>query len=206
MITGRIGSGKTTLGRTLLGLVPAEAGTIRWNGQEVSDPAIFFSPPRAAYTPQVPRLFSDRLESNILMGHHANRQQLSNAIHSAVLERDLGMMEHGLATMVGPKGVRLSGGQIQRTAAARMLVRDAELLVCDDLSNALDVETEAQLWEHIFARRTQTCLVVSHRQAVLRHADYILILDNGHIAAEGTLDHLLATSSLMHTLWEGTVE
>src|SRR3712207_8225792 len=79
------------------------------------------------------------------------------------------------STLVGPRGVKLSGGQVQRAAAARMFVRDAELLVFDDLSSALDTETEAELWERLFARgRDVTCLVVSHRSAALRRADQAL--------------------------------
>ena len=150
MITGRVGAGKTTLLRVLLGLLPMDGGEIRWNGEVVEDPGAFFVPPRSAYTAQVPRLFSNSLRNNILMGLDADDETLMQAIRQAVMEADLAELESGLDTQVGPKGVKLSGGQIQRTAAARMFVRDPELLVFDDLSSALDVETEQALWERLF--------------------------------------------------------
>src|SRR5262249_28487577 len=131
VITGRIGAGKTTLLRALLGLVPADAGAIFWNGQRVEAPAQFMTPPRCAYTPQVPRLFSESLRDNILLGVGAAPGELEAALDTAVLRPDLAEMADGLDTLIGPRGVRLSGGQIQRTAAARMLVRAPELLVCD---------------------------------------------------------------------------
>jgi ATP-binding cassette subfamily B protein len=204
VVTGRIGSGKTTLLRSILGLVSTDSGEVTWNGEPVSDRASFFIPPRSAYTPQVPRLFSMTLLQNLLMGRRDPEDFVREALDAAVMGEDVADMPEGLATMVGPMGVRLSGGQIQRSATARMFVRRPDLLVFDDVSSALDVETERILWEQLFRDRADvTSIVVSHRHPALQRADQIVVMDAGRVAAVGTLGELMTSSAEFQALWEG---
>jgi ATP-binding cassette subfamily B protein len=216
VVTGRVGSGKTTLVRVILGLLPKDSGEILWNGMVIENPADFLTPPRCAYTAQIPRLFSNSLRDNLLLGLPNNDEEIERALYAAVIEKDVAEFKDSLDTMVGPKGVKLSGGQIQRSAAARMFVRQPELLVFDDLSSALDVETERTMWDRLFNAEKKdqisedgeqsgrpTCLVVSHRRAALRRANQIIVLKDGRIEDCGSLDDLLNRSAEMKRLWEG---
>lgn len=203
VITGRVGAGKTTLLRVLLGLLPCESGEICWNDRPISNPAEFFVPPQSAYTPQTPQLFSDTLLRNLLLGW--SDDALAEAIDLAVFESDVAAMPAALQTVVGAKGMRLSGGQLQRAAAARMFVRQPELLVFDDLSSALDIQTELKLWARLFnvAKRSHwqpTYLVVSHRRPILERADRILLLDHGHLIAAGNFAEL-STQHQLRQFW-----
>ncbi len=179
VITGPVGSGKSVLLRAILGLVPIAGGSVAWNGSAVLDPSTWFVPPRSAYVPQVSRLFSEPLADTILLGLPGDG--LDEALRLACLDDDLADMPDGLATTVGPKGVRLSGGQAQRAAAARAFVRQPELLVVDDLSSALDVTTETRLWDGLFAAAAGnlTVLAVSHHPRLLDRADQVIELYAG---------------------------
>jgi ATP-binding cassette, subfamily B, bacterial len=182
VISGPVGAGKTTLLRALLGLMPAEGGTVTWNGHPVTDLAAFMVPPRAAYLPQVPRLFSESLADNVLLGSDPEAVDLDGALRTAVLEADLRGLPDGLATRLGARGVHLSGGQAQRVATARAVTRRPDLLVLDDVSSALDLDTERALWDRLLRDTQATLLVVSNRPATLARAHQVLTLDHGHLA------------------------
>lgn len=201
VVTGRVGAGKTTLLRTLLGLLEKDRGQIYWNGKVISNNAAFFTPPVSAYTSQVPRLFSESLKENILMGLERNNEDIIKAITSAVMEGDLSSLDDGLDTLIGSKGVKLSGGQIQRVAAARMFIRKGQLMIFDDLSSALDVNTEKQLWGRLNEQKNTTCIVVSHRRTALERADQILVIKDGRLEGAGKLEDLLISSQEMQYLW-----
>ncbi|MDW3216402.1 MAG: ABC transporter ATP-binding protein [Ilumatobacteraceae bacterium] len=182
VVTGPVGSGKSTLLRAVLGLAwQADlSGEVRWNGVRLDDPAGFLVPPNAAFLPQVPQLISDSLADNIGFGT-ASSVDVDQAISLAAMEADVAMMPDGSATLIGPRGLRLSGGQRQRLAGARAVVHRPELVVLDDLSSALDVETELQLWRNL-ADAGMTVLAVSHRAVAFERADRVVRLEGGRVA------------------------
>lgn len=184
VVTGAVGAGKSTLLRALLGLIACDAGTITWNGETVRDAGLELVPPRVAYVAQVPRLFSATLDENVTFGWHATPDEVATAVRQACLDSDVAAMPDGMDTLVGPRGMRLSGGQAQRTAAARALVRAPDLLVVDDLSSALDPQTESRLWDALAALPT-ACLAISHRPAVLARADRVVRLEEGRVVGHG---------------------
>lgn len=176
VITGAVGTGKSTLLRALLGLAwQAEVtGEVRWNSEPITERGSFLIPPNAAFLPQVPQLVSDSLADNVAFGE-IDDERLLWALGLAELDEDVEGMPDGTATLIGPRGLRLSGGQRQRLAAARAVVHRPELVVLDDLSSALDVETELRLWENMAAAGL-TVIAVSHRAVAFDRATRIVEL------------------------------
>jgi ATP-binding cassette, subfamily B, bacterial len=172
IISGPVGAGKTTLLRALIGLHELDEGEVFWNGTLIHDRAQFFVPPNCAYVAQVPQLFSETLLDNVLLGADADPTE---AFRLAAFDSDVTRFESGLQTRLGAGGVRLSGGQAQRAAAARALIHNSELIVFDDLTSALDIETELAMWDRL-GETSATVIAVSNRAIARSRADQIIEL------------------------------
>lgn len=198
VITGRTGAGKTTLLKVIIGALKFKQGFYYWNSRPIKNQIMELGAPNIAYSPQTPVLFNGTLKENILLG--IGDKHLDRSLDLAVLKEDIVKMPDQMNTVIGSKGVKLSGGQIQRTSLARMFARNADLLVVDDVSSAIDSHTEIELWENL-SKLDKTIIVASQNKEAFRKADKIIVLKEGKIAAEGGLEELLSSSEEMQYLW-----
>lgn len=180
LVVGPVGSGKSSLLRALAGIVH-HTGALRWNGQLVTEPEMFLRPNQVGYVAQLPRVLSGTVTDNIQLGHAVDAV---SAVSTAQLDHDLAAAGSGLGLLIGHKGTRLSGGQLQRLALARALAPRTELLIADDVSSALDVTTELELWR---ALREHGVTVVgsTSKRAALVQADHVMVLAAGEAVAQG---------------------
>ncbi len=187
LVVGPVGSGKSSLLRALAGIVH-HTGSLRWNWQDITEPEVFLRPNQVSYVAQLPRVLSGSVGDNIRLGHDVDA---ASAVAIAQLEHDLTVAGSGLALMIGHKGTRLSGGQLQRLALARALAPGTELLIADDVSSALDVTTELDLWR---ALRDKGITVIgsTSKRAALSRADRVVILIGGEAVGQGTWPELEA--------------
>lgn len=179
LLVGQIGSGKSSLLAALAGLVD-HTGSLRWDGVEVVDAEAFLRPGRVAYVAQVPRVLSGTFADNLRLDHP---RPVQGALDDARLDEDVAGAG-GLGALVGHRGVRLSGGQVQRLALARALAAEPALLLADDVSSALDARTELELWQAL-RRRGSTVLGSSSKRAALRLADRVVVLSDGRVVDVG---------------------
>ncbi|MCM0674537.1 ABC transporter ATP-binding protein/permease [Micromonospora phytophila] len=180
LLVGPVGSGKSSLLRALAGIVP-HTGRLSWNGEPVNEPELFLRPNQVGYVGQLPRVLSGTVADNITLGH---RVDAAAAVSTAQLDHDLAAAGGGLGLLIGHKGTRLSGGQLQRLALARALAPRTELLVADDVSSALDVTTELALWQALREHGVTVVGSTSKRAALVR-ADHVVVLQAGTVAAQG---------------------
>lgn len=185
LVVGPVGSGKSSLLRALAGIVH-HVGDLRWNGDPVVDPEAFLRPNQVGYVAQLPRVLSGTVADNIRLGHEVDPV---DAVSTAQLDHDLAAAGGGLGLVIGHKGTRLSGGQLQRLALARALAPQTELLVADDVSSALDVQTELALWQALRDHGVTVVGSTSKRAALVR-ADRVVVLQGGRAVDQGTWSEL----------------
>ncbi|WP_433316851.1 ATP-binding cassette domain-containing protein [Micromonospora sp. CA-269861] len=185
LVVGPVGSGKSSLLRALAGIVH-HTGELAWNGDPVTEPELFLRPNQVGYVGQLPRVLSGTVADNIALGHQVDA---AGAVSTAQLDHDLAAAGGGLGLLIGHKGTRLSGGQLQRLALARALAPRTELLVADDVSSALDVTTELALWQALRGHGVTVVGSTAKRAALVR-ADHVVVLLGGTVAAQGTWQDL----------------
>jgi len=194
-IFGLTGSGKSTLLNLLARVYDPPEGTVRLDGKDIRGLPIRDYWRTVAYVGQEPFLFSRSIEENIALDAHvgtSDPQRLTHAVRDAALADDLDAFPDGLETVVGERGMTVSGGQRQRTALARAFYRDFDVLLLDDVMSAVDHATEKKLIEALYRRTANgTTLVVSHRISVLAQADRVIVLDEGRLVADGPHESLL---------------
>ncbi|MGB3309421.1 MAG: ABC transporter ATP-binding protein [Nodosilinea sp.] len=208
-ILGMTGSGKSTVTNLIPRFYDVTAGAVRIDGRDVRDFTLESLRSRISTVFQETTLFSGTIFSNITYARaEASLDQVIEAAKAAQINDFVQDLPDGYDTVVGERGVGLSGGQKQRIAIARTLLTDYSILILDDSTSAVDAQTAAQIQaalDDLMRRRTCTAFVVAQRISTVRTADRILLMDKGRLVAQGTHDHLMATSPLYGVILESQV-
>ncbi|MDZ7685982.1 MAG: ABC transporter ATP-binding protein [Gammaproteobacteria bacterium] len=201
-IIGRVGSGKSTLLRLFVRLLDATRGEILLDDHPIEDFPLTKLRREVCLVLQDPFLFADSLGENITYDKlEREHEEIWESAEAAALKETIEQMPEGLATLLGERGVTLSGGQKQRTALARGLIRGSPLLILDDCFSAVDTETEEHILSGLKQVRTdRTTILVSNRVSTARHADKIIVLDEGQIIEMGTHEQLLSAGGFYANL------
>ncbi|PYZ94074.1 multidrug ABC transporter permease/ATP-binding protein [Salipaludibacillus keqinensis] len=192
-VVGKTGSGKTTLFKQLLREYPIEKNRLLISNIPIEQITLSELKQWIGYVPQDQFLFSKTIRENILFGRpNADEHALQRVMDQASITADIETFAHGMETMVGEKGVSLSGGQKQRIAIARALIKKPEIMLLDDALSAVDAKTESTIVKNIRQERAgKTTFIAAHRMSAVRHADLILVMDEGNVTEAGTHEQLM---------------
>ena len=192
-IIGKVGSGKTTLLDLLSRVYDPEKGSILYNNKDIRSFKINNLRGLFSYVPQNNFLFSDSIYKNIQFGNpDATNEQVQKAAKLSEIDSEIDKFEKGYRTILGERGITLSGGQIQRISIARSLIKDSALYLFDDCFSSLDTDTEERLINNLKNRlKNKSVVIVSHRVSCIKHSDKIIVLENGKIIQEGTHKNLI---------------
>ncbi|MEE2658875.1 MAG: ABC transporter ATP-binding protein [Candidatus Latescibacterota bacterium] len=202
-IVGRVGSGKSTLARLIPRLMDPDSGQVLIDGMPVGEHSLATLRDAIGYVPQDAFLFSDTLRDNITIGSgsatsdHGEPADAEWAAEISRLSADLQDLPEGLESIVGERGITVSGGQRQRTALARAVIRHPRILILDDALASVDTHTEEEILSHLRGiMASRTTILIAHRLSTVRHADHIIVLDDGRVVEQGTHDALVAADGI----------
>lgn len=201
-LAGTVGSGKTTLIKLLMRIVDPTKGEVKIGKFNIRKIPLAKLRSLFSHVPQESSLFSDTIGNNILFGREYSTVELRRAIELAQLASFVKKQPHGLDEVIGEKGLKLSGGEKQRIAIARAILKQPKILILDDATSNLDAETEKELINQLSKSLSTTVIVISHRLSILSICDYIYTLDKGEIVEQGTHDSLLKKKGLYCRLYQ----
>ena len=203
-IIGNIGSGKSTLLELISRLYDPTSGKLTLDGIDIKQFKLEELRSCIGYIPQNAFLFSESIENNIRFGFvDASKEKIIEASKKAAVHDNIINFNEGYKTMLGERGVTLSGGQIQRVSIARAFIKDPKILLLDDCLSAVDTDTEEEILKHLKAvSKNKTTLIVSHRISSLKHADQIVVFENGKIVQQGKHLDLIDVDGYYKELFE----
>ena len=202
-IVGPSGAGKSTLSRLLFRFYEPQRGRITIDGQDIAQVTQKSLRAALGIVPQDTVLFNDTIGYNIGYGREgAGPDEIEAAARGAAIHDFIASLPHGYDAMVGERGLKLSGGEKQRVAIARTLLKGPPILILDEATSALDSRTEAAIQETLNdVTRQRTSLVIAHRLSTVVDADQIVVLDEGQVAERGTHAQLLRKNGLYAEMW-----
>jgi ATP-binding cassette subfamily B protein len=203
-LVGPSGAGKTTISMLVSRLYDVDNGSVSINGVDVRDATTVSLNAMVGVVTQDPHLFHDSLRVNLVFAKpDATEQEIETALRAAQIWNLVESLPMGLETVVGERGYRLSGGEKQRVALARLLLKSPRLVVLDEATAHLDAESEAAVQRALEeTMSSRTSLVIAHRLSTIRNADQILVVEAGRIVQRGTHEELLVAGGLYHDLYE----
>jgi ATP-binding cassette subfamily B protein len=203
-VVGQSGAGKSTLARLLFRFYDVQSGKILIDGQNIMDVTQASLRKAIGIVPQDTVLFNDTIGYNIAYGNpHASIEEVHEAARAAQIDSFIKHLPDGYDTQVGERGLKLSGGEKQRVAIARTLLKRPAMLIFDEATSALDSKTERAFQEELLGlAKNRTTLIIAHRLSTIIHADQILVMDHGQIVERGTHEELLSANSRYAEMWQ----